>query len=155
MQTYSANRCAEMLERDRATVLRSLKNTPRDAGTAGRPEYKISTASRAVERHLRAGNGGGIDPDLQRLYDEHFAAEARMRALPTLEARREAASAMLPLIVETDKATRRIAIASGQDSDHVHLRADQMLRLYARGIEGPTEWSFDEVWTMFAEAEDA
>jgi hypothetical protein len=37
----------------------------------------------------------------------------------------------------------------------VHLRADQMLRLYARGIEAPCEWSHDAVWLMIIEADAA
>jgi hypothetical protein len=162
MKTFSANSLAEHFEVGRRTMILCLRSVPPDAElTEGRPTWKISTAARALEAHRRKMNGGngghgGIDPTLQALYDEHFAAEVRMRALPTLASRREAASAMLPLILEMDKATRRIGIASGQDSDHVHLRADQMLRLYARGIEGPCEMTHDEVWTMmFAEAEDA
>jgi phage terminase Nu1 subunit (DNA packaging protein) len=60
MQTYSVNRCAEMLERDRATLIRALKNTPRDAGTAARPQYKIATAAKAVAEHIDGGGNGGV-----------------------------------------------------------------------------------------------
>lgn len=162
MLTFPANALAEQFEVDRSTMLRALRGVPPDLTKKGnRPTWKTATAARALERHHRkqdgGGHGGGVtDPTLQALFDEHFAAEARMRALPTLASRREAARRMLPLIIEMDKATRKVGIASGQDSDHVHLRADQMLRLYARGIEGPCEMTHDEVWTMmFAEAEDA
>jgi hypothetical protein len=61
---------------------------------------------------------------------------------------------MLPLIVEVDRTARALGLGNGQDSELVHLRCDQMLRLMARGIQGPTGWSFDEIWLMIAEASE-
>ena len=159
--THTAHALSELLETDRSTMIRCLRSVPPDAQTKGRPTWKISTAARALEAHRRKGEGhssGGADPALQLLFDRHFAAEARMRALPTLAARREAAHAMIPAIVEMDKATRQTGVLNGHDSDVVHMRADHMLRLYARGIEGPCEWTHDQVWEMFNdddETEDA
>jgi hypothetical protein len=157
--THTLHAISEHFEIDRSTAVRMLRGVKPDGGTEGRPTWKISTAAKALEAHHRksdGGNGSGTDPDLQRLYDEHAAAEARLRALPTVAARREAARRMIPQIVEMDKATRRVRIGRGQDAEAVHLNADAQLRLCARGIEGPCEWDHDQVWTMFNEAsEDA
>jgi len=54
MQTYTLNRAAEMLEVDRSTMVRALKNTPPDAEKGKRQSFKISTAARALERHRAA-----------------------------------------------------------------------------------------------------
>jgi hypothetical protein len=159
MQTFTVNRISEMLEIDRGTAVRMLKNVPPDAQkTKGRPTFKISTAAKALEVHRRnvgTGNGGGgqqvrggsgVPPALRTLYDKRDQMEADMAALPTLKERREAAGALISFTVEVDKATRANALFNGQDSDIVHLRADSILQLYARCIEGPCEWSHDEVW---------
>jgi hypothetical protein len=76
-----------------------------------------------------------------------------MRALPELEQRREAARGLIKFIVETDHATRQNSLYNGHDSEIVNLRADEILRLYSRGIEGPCEWSHDTVWMMIIEAD--
>jgi hypothetical protein len=151
MQTFSLNALAESFEVDRSTMIRCMRGVAPDLVKPGnRPQWKIATAARSLEQHRRKaeGNGAGADPDLQRLYDEHEAAEARMRALPTLTARREAARRMLPLIAEMDRAVRQTGIARGRDAEAVHLNADAQLRLVARGIEAPCEMTFDQVWKM-------
>jgi hypothetical protein len=98
MRTFTANNIAEQLERDRATVLRALKNTPPDRTIHGRPQWKIATASRAVEAHLRAayGNGGSNDPKLPQLIDQieadfkaFDAGFAQLKAEPDLARRRQ------------------------------------------------------------------
>lgn len=164
MQTYSLNALAESFECDRSTMVRAMRGVPPDETKKGnRPTWKVATAARALEAHHRRGNGNGgggysgdgINPAFDMLIEEHFAAEAVMRSLPTLSERREAAPALIERIIELDKVARKMGIANGQDSELVHLRADQMLRLYARGIEGPCEWTHEVVWTMIAEAEDA
>jgi hypothetical protein len=53
MQTFSANGIAERLERDRGTVVKALRSVPADRMVKGKLQWKISTASRAVEAHLQ------------------------------------------------------------------------------------------------------
>lgn len=157
---YSLNALAESFEVDRSTMLRAMRGVPPDLVMRGnRPQWKTATAARALDAHRRKMNGsnggGGTGSTLAVMYERYDQAEAAMRVLPTLDERRKAARAMLPSIIAMDKATRRIGIANGQDAETVHLRADQMLRLCARGIEAPCAWDHDTVWTMFAETEDA
>ena len=114
-------------------------------------KWKVATAAKALEAHRPKGDSGnGTDPELTALYALYDEAEKTMRALPTLEARRQAARDMAPFIAELDESSRRIAIANGQDSELVHLRADAMYRLILRGIEGPCEWTHDEALEAIA-----
>jgi phage terminase Nu1 subunit (DNA packaging protein) len=62
MHEYTINKCAEMLERDRASVARVLRSVPPDAGTPKRPLYRLATVVRALIEHAskpdgRRGNG--------------------------------------------------------------------------------------------------
>jgi hypothetical protein len=62
MHEYTINKCAEMLERDRASVARILRSVPPDAGTPSRPLYRLATVVRALIAHEakpdgRRGNG--------------------------------------------------------------------------------------------------
>jgi RNase H-fold protein (predicted Holliday junction resolvase) len=155
--TFSINSASEILERDRRTLVKALRHTPPDGKMRGAPRWRLKTILDALEemQPARPTPVGQIDPRLASLYAQFEVAETAMSKKPTLAARRQAACEMLPLIVGMDKATRKIGIASGQDSELVHLRADQLLRLYARSIEGPCEWTHDQVWKMILEAEDA
>jgi hypothetical protein len=97
MQTFTLNRLSEMLEIDRGTMQRALRNTPPDAESGKRQSYKISTAAKALERHRRAvgtSNGGG-DHGRRSLIDEEEATFAeldrqfeRLEAEPDIEKRR-------------------------------------------------------------------
>jgi hypothetical protein len=152
MQTHSTNRLGEMLERDRGTVVKALRNTPPDRVVKGKPQWKIATASRAVEAHLRAsdggGNGGGADPTLTQLYARFDQADATMRALPELEQRRAAARRMAVPIAEIDRAVRAHGRSVGADVELTDMRADRMYMLALRGLEGPCEWTQAETWEL-------
>jgi hypothetical protein len=163
MQTHSVNAIAEQLERDRGTIVKSLRNVPPDATVNGRPQWKIATASRAVEGHLRSGGsghqyrGGGrgttdVDPVLTGLYEQYDCAEAAMRTLPTVEERRTAAVALAPLIAETDRALRAHGHNVGIDPELTGYRADRIYMLVLRGLESPTEWSQADVWEKIGAA---
>jgi hypothetical protein len=149
MKTYSANSLAEHFEVDRRTMVRCLRSQPPDAEvTAGRPTWKISTVAKALEAHRRKmdGGGDGIDPTLARLYQRFDAADAAMRALPELEARRAAARFLAPLIAKIDAAMRAHGRAVGVDPELIDLRAGRVFLLTMRGFEGPCAWSLDECW---------
>jgi hypothetical protein len=155
MQTHSLNSLAEQLEVDRSTMVRALKNVVPDAEvTRGRPTYKISTASAALEAHRRnTGNRpsrnkgpNDIDPRMQRHYDAFDTADAAMRRLPTLEARRQAAICMGPQIAKMDALQRQTSLDSGIDQELTDLRCDRLFLLYLRGCETPCSWSQSETW---------
>ena len=62
MHEYTINRCAEMIEKDRATLARALRGVPPDGGTPKRPLFKLATVVKALIAHAakpdgRRGNG--------------------------------------------------------------------------------------------------
>jgi hypothetical protein len=159
MQTYSVNSLAEQFEIDRGTMVRALKNVAADAEkTPGRPTFKISTASRALEAHRRSigriparsneriAVNNEIDLRLQRHYDTFDQADASMRQLKTVDARRQAAIGMGPQIAQMDALQRRISLENGIDQELTDLRCDRLFFLYLRGFETPCSWSMSEVW---------
>ena len=46
--THTAHALSELLETDRATMIRCLRPVPPDAQTRGRPTWRIGTAARAL-----------------------------------------------------------------------------------------------------------
>jgi hypothetical protein len=163
MQTFSLNSLSESFECDRGTLVKALRNIPADfEKSKTRPEWKISTAAQALEAHRRSTGradrhrtggskrehtDGTIDPRLQRHYDAFDQADASMRRLKTVEARRQAAIGMGPQIAKMDALQRQISLDNGTDVELTELRSDRLFFLYLRGLEGPCDWSMSEVWT--------
>jgi phage terminase Nu1 subunit (DNA packaging protein) len=67
MHEFTINRCAEMLEKDRATVARALRNVPPDGGTAKRPLYRLATVASALAAHDAKPDGRHGNGDTARL----------------------------------------------------------------------------------------
>jgi hypothetical protein len=150
METFTLNRLSEMLEVDRSTMVRALKNVEPDAEkTKGRPTYKISTGAQALERHRAnsgtgtPGNGVSAPPPEFDVFDRAFKA---MEALPTLAKRRAAAIKLIPVIDNMMKAMRQHAAANREDPYVTGMRADDIYRLTLVGFRIPCEWNHDEVW---------
>jgi hypothetical protein len=152
---FSINAASEILEKDRRTITKALRHVQPDGFDGKDKRYRLKSIIDALARMQGGDSGhGGNSPALAALNARYDQAEAAMAALATVKKRRDAARALLPLIVEIDKATRQVGLANGQNSDMVHLRADQMLRLITRGIEQPTGWTYDQLWEMISEASD-
>jgi hypothetical protein len=88
MHEFTINRCAEMFEKDRATVARALRGVPPDAGTTKRPLYRLATVVKALTVHDakpdgRHGNGDTtrLAAARTRLADEQTAAVALKNAV--------------------------------------------------------------------------
>ena len=148
MKTFSTNAIAELLERDRATVVRALRDVPADAMEKRQPRWKMATAVAALEKHNRArgdsATTGGIDPTLGAAFSQFDAAFDIIKALPTLPARRKAAIALRPLISGMDQLLRAHGRAIGAGEELADRRADELWRLTMRGFEKLCAWSFDE-----------
>jgi hypothetical protein len=162
MQTFSLNSLSESFECDRGTLVKALRDVPADfEKSKTRPEWKISTAARALDAHRhRTGRAdrhstgrssrenvdGAIDPRLQRHYDAFDEADASMRRLKTVEARRQAAISMGPQIAKMDTLQRQLSLDNGNDEELTELRSDRLFLLCLRGLEGPCNWSMSDVW---------
>lgn len=156
--THTAHALSELLETDRATMIRCLRPVPPDAQTRGRPTWRIGTAARALEAHRRKSEGGkgGPDPRLQPIFDKLDAAEAAVAKLPTLDARRRAARELAPLVDEMERAVTEHGRRVGFDPELTALRIGHMRLLHARGVEQSCSWSFDQALAAITtEAEDA
>jgi hypothetical protein len=154
MKTFAVNGIADLLERDRATVIRALRDVPADAVERGQPRWKMVTAVAALHDHRRPDGGqdrAQVDPELSAAYEQVDEANSAMRKLETVEARRRAAKAMGPLITATDAMTRRVGLANGNDPELVHLRADKLYQLYLRGLELPCGWSSEQTWSAICQ----
>jgi hypothetical protein len=145
LKLFSLNAIAELLERDRATVVRALRGVPADVIERGQPRWRMATAVAALERHTRADNGDTTDPVLAAAHAKLDAAITAMEAACSLERRRSMAINIIkPLLATTDRMLRAAGRAAGQDAELVALRADHLGLVMLRVFEQPCEWSFDE-----------
>lgn len=158
---FSVNRASEALERTRRTVKRALRNTPADSFEGGHPRWRLPVIIQALEssgapmtqpRH--GGNVGDLTEQCDALFTQFDTAFDRLKALPTLPARREAAIKLYPAIEQMMSAMRARDRADGLNEDYVSLRADRVFNLMLIGLEGPCEWTRGEVWTKLIPADD-
>jgi hypothetical protein len=120
--------------------------------------HRASVARVDSRQHSNGGGNADIyfqDPVLMQLYAQLDEANARLRALPTLDARRDAAVGMIGLIGRVDTATRQRGTLNGLDADGVNLRADALYALQLRGLERSCSWGTNEVWAAMAEKAEA
>jgi hypothetical protein len=143
-----------LLERDRQTVTRALRNTTPDGEERGQPRWKMSTIVGAMERHSHGGSSTGNDPELMAIYSAFNGKYNAMVALPTLPQRRAAARRLAPDIEAMDRACRQRGRANGHGDELADLRADQLFCLTMRGFEAPCEWSSTECWEQLSPDED-
>jgi len=148
---FSINAAAEVLEKDRRTLVKSLRHTPPDGKERGAARWRLKTILEALEKMHPAPRSHidttGRDPRLTSLYAQYDAADASMRKLKTVPARRAfAVNALRPIIVETQRMLQIVGKASGRDPEFTNLIADKMYLLALRGLEEPCGWSQDETW---------
>jgi hypothetical protein len=145
LKTFSVNAIAELLERDRATVVRALREVPADVKERGQPRWRMATAVAALERHHQADDDDATDPALTAAYKKLDTAIAAMQAAASLERRRcMAINTVKPLLATTDRMIRAAGRAAGHDEELVALRADHLGTVMLREFERPCEWSFEE-----------
>jgi hypothetical protein len=150
---FSAFAASELLSRDRQTIARAMRDVPPDGKERGAPRWKMSTIFTAMERHNRAnegnnGNGQNNDNSAPRPpeYAAFDAAFAALEALPTVEARRKRAIALMPQLHAMIAALGRQGASAGEHPDHTSLRGSEVYRLSMTGFQSPCQWSRDEVW---------
>jgi hypothetical protein len=151
MKLFSAFAAAELLERDRQTIARALRNTPPDGRENNQPRWKMSTIVDAVKHHSgvpiqSASRSTGTDDELMAVYAAFDVKFNAMAVLPTLALRRAAACELAPEIAGMDQASRQRARANGVGDELADLRADQLYRLCMRGFEKPCEWTSAQCW---------
>jgi hypothetical protein len=145
---FSAFAASELLEKDRQTIVRALRNTKPDGQERGQPRWKMSTIVTAMERHNRANGGDngttGANPPEFAVFDLAF---DKLEALPTLAARRKRAVQLVPLIDDMITALRTRGREAGEGWEVTGIRGDRVYQLTLAGFQGPCQWSHDQVWT--------
>jgi hypothetical protein len=141
-------------------LVRALRDIEPDVGAGtNRPQYKILTAVRALAEHRaksQRADGrerfGGFkngsaqhtdnwkDPLLVELFKQEDQALEHMRGQPTLDGRRKAARAMVPLLSKLHRAVAERGVINGLDSELTYYRAQDIYRVGLRNFEEPCEW---------------
>jgi hypothetical protein len=141
MKLFSAFAAATLLERDRQTIIRALRNVAQDGAENGQPRWKLSTIVAALQRNSTSGTTAATSNPLPEcaMFNQAFAA---LVALPTLPARREAAIKIMPVL----NAMVGAVGAAGCDPDAAGARGDLLYQTSLAGFQGPCEWTRDQVW---------
>jgi hypothetical protein len=153
MKLFSAFAAAELLERDRQTIVRALRNTPPDGREGEHGRWKMSTIISAMERHSRT-SGGSIGDGSNRPESAQFAQACEaMKVLPTLAQRRAAAIKAIPLLVDAIKATRTQGLDIGENPETSAVRGDLLCQMGLEGLAVACEWRNGEAWQHFNTAD--
>jgi hypothetical protein len=162
MDEFSINRLSVMLDVDRQTMVRALKDTPADAGTERKPLYRVSTAVTALDQHRgkpdrrrKPGNGrtevlsGTAAAEAAVAFERYDVAYDAMTKLPTLQARRDAAYKLQPLAKQMLELMHSRDVECDLHPEHVELKNQAVTLLLVKGLESPCEWSHSQAWGCF------
>jgi hypothetical protein len=142
---FSINAAAEVLERDRRTLVKSLRHTPPDGKEGGADRWRLKTIIDALGAMQATPRDTDSDPVLKSMFRRFDASYDAMTAQPTLAARRNAAVALAPMLDEIHRALRAHGRKIGVGDELADYRADHLLFLHQRGFEQPCSWTQLEV----------
>jgi hypothetical protein len=113
---FSINGAADLLERDRATLVRALRHILADGHERGQPRYRMKTITDALAAHEARNNGssrvghdrlrsrlGEIADELERTHEELDAKRELIKAQPTLDAKQPHARAAMKVFERLDR----------------------------------------------------
>jgi len=157
--TFSINAAAEILEKDRRTLVKSLRHVKPDATVRGAHRWRLRTIIDALERMRpapAAATSGLTDPRLTAIHHRFDAAEEKLNALPTVATRRVfAISTLRPLIDEMLLAHKEHGRSMGRDPEFTALLGDKLYLLALRAWERPCQWTQAQCWAaMYDDDED-
>jgi hypothetical protein len=140
---FSINKAADLLERDRATLVRALRHVKPDGRERGQARYRLRTITDALATHEGRTNGaapagrdrlrprlGEIADELERAHRELDAKRALIKTLPTLDEKQPHSRAAM-------KVFERLA-ALYDEADAITLKVDpiSLLPFVSRPIVG-------------------
>jgi hypothetical protein len=152
---FSVNKAADLLERDRQTLVRALRHVRPDGTERGQPRYTMRTITDALAAH-EAGNNGAdamVNQALQRKFAELEARYDGVQNAPTLAERRKRARAFFPFLAEVESAMYADAKRHGEDPRMSHLRVAEHTRLNLFTLRQALDWSWDEIFAEFLKAD--
>jgi hypothetical protein len=119
MDTFTVNRAAQLLERDRRTLIKALRNTPPDAKVRGQSQWRLKTiidaASRLPHAIKTASRSNSHDSD------DDWAA----REFDSMMAFTRASDAVIAI----GKMPKRLRKA---EAKHVFAKIDALMKLYEK-----------------------
>ncbi|WP_439369672.1 hypothetical protein [Bradyrhizobium sp. DASA03120] len=151
---FSINRAADLLEKDRATLVRALRHLPPEGYTKhGHPRWSMQTIRNALAMKPQARRETGKFRDryslrstkLDRMRLEYEKGLALIGAEPSLDKRRDMALALAPLLEQYQAAylgiARSLHIA---DDDVLTVRSDLIWSEMMDEVSAAAEWPREE-----------
>jgi hypothetical protein len=172
MDEFSVNRLSVMLDVDRQTLVRALKDIPADAGTERKPLFRVLTAIDALDQHRarpdrrrKQDNGGNVDVELQRMFirledlrdkieGDYVAGDmVAIESTEIIEGRRRLMrEEFFPLLFATTLAMYKDSKRSGEDRDYGGLRIAEHERVQLVTMRHCCGWNSDEALTEYLAA---
>jgi hypothetical protein len=117
MKLFSAFAAATLLERDRQTVARALRNVAQDGADNGQPRWKLATIVAALERNSDSGTAvrtttrtagtacrlNELADEIEHLHHQLDAAVAKVKSIPNVAAKQPHSRAAMKLIERIDE----------------------------------------------------
>jgi hypothetical protein len=143
---FSINKAADVLRRDRQTLVRAVRHVQPDGTERGQPRYSMPTILAALDAHQGNGAGNG---DLERQFAELDAEYRRIQNAPTVRDRRALARAFFSAVAAIETAMHADARRLGEDPRHASLRIAEHTRLNVLTLRDALGWNSDELWSEF------
>lgn len=146
---YSINKASDLLERDRATLVRALRHVPPDGFQGDQPRWKMPTIVAALAKKPQERREAGKCRDRygirgsSALDDLRAAFEKRVKQIsaePLRDRRRELAVALAPLIGEYQTAYLDAGRSLGIAEDMLGARADLIVSELLDEVAEAAEW---------------
>jgi hypothetical protein len=153
-QLISAYGASRLLERDRQTIERAVRGLAPDAIERGQPRWRLARIVEALTARVARNNGDRPqhDPALQARFDQLDELDARVRAAPTLQKRRQMARELFPVLADTDLAMRDDGRRSGEHPELTGHRCDRHLQTVLWTLREPCDWTFEEILAEYNSA---
>lgn len=148
---FSINKAADLLEKDRQTLVRALRHVKPDGHERGHPRYTLKTITDALAVHQ--GGGEGVSRDLQPMFDELDQRYRAVQNAPTLAERRQQARVFFSFVVEVEGAMYADAKRRGENLRMAELRIAEHTRLNVLTLRDALDWNSDEAWAEFMKAD--
>ena len=151
---FSISAASDLLNRSRRTITRALIGVRPDMIKSGLKLWRLARIITAVNENTAAplltkSGGGALAAETEAAFERYHAAEAEMRALPTIAARRAAAPELALMAKEALELMHDRDVACDLHPEHVELKNQAVTLLIVKGLEAVCEWTHSQAWDCF------
>lgn len=154
---FSINKAADLLERDRQTLVRALRHIEPDGIERGQQRYTMRTITDALAAHEGRAKTGtdddGISRDLRAKFDELDRQYRAVQNGATLVERRKLVREFFSGLAGVEAAMYSAAKRDREDHRAASLRIAEHTRLQVLTLRDALGWTCDEVWVEFMKAD--